>query len=140
MIPRNILAQWSPKVTKLENFLLRQRAIWPKIMQPYDLLAQGFFESSMMGYKRPMQCWSTSPKDFLLVDRVKPNLDQNYATLSDDLLSEIFFLKRCCKIEHNRHTKLIVNFPGNYILGKMGNLGPIWAELRNLYKDLFEML
>ena len=93
MISRNILAQWSPKVTKLENFLLRQRAIWPKIMQPYDLLAQNFFESSMMGYKIPMQCWSTYPINSLLVERAKPNLDQNYATVSDDLLSEIFFLK-----------------------------------------------
>ena len=46
---------------------------------------------SMMGYKRPMQCWSTFPINSLLVDRAKLNLGKNYATLSDDLLSEIFF-------------------------------------------------
>ena len=46
---------------------------------------------SMMGYKRPMQCWSTFLTNFLLVGWAKPNLGQNYATLSADLLSEIFF-------------------------------------------------
>ena len=37
-----------------------------------------------------MQCWLNFPIKSLLVHRAKPNLGQNYVTLSDDLLSEIF--------------------------------------------------
>ena len=63
-----------------------------------------------------MQCWSTFPVNSLLVDRAKPYLCQNYATLSDDLLSDI---------ERNKHRKVIVNFPRKYLLGEMDNLGQI---------------
>ena len=38
-----------------------------------------------MEYKRPMQRWSTFPINTLLLDRAKPNLDQYYATLHEDL-------------------------------------------------------
>ena len=76
---------------------------------------------SMMGYKRPMLCWSTFPTNSVLVDRANPNLGQHFATFSDDFLSEIFFKI----LLSDRHTKVIVNLPGKYILGKMGNLAPI---------------
>ena len=56
--------------------------------------------------------------------QLKPNLGQNYATLSDDLLFEIFFLKCCSKRDHNRHAKVIVNFPRKYLLGKWA----IWTQ------------
>ena len=44
-----------------------------------------------MGYKRPKQCWSTFPKNFLLVERATPA--QFGPKLSDDtiLFSENLF-------------------------------------------------
>ena len=85
-----------------------------------NLLSQDFLKlRSMMGHKRPIQCWSTFLINFLLLDRTKTNLGQNYATLCDDLLLH------CCKIEHNKHTKVIVSFNRKYLLGKMGNSSPI---------------
>ena len=52
----------------------------------------GFFLKlcSIMGYERPMQYWPTVPKNSFLVDRVKLNFGQNYATFCDDLLSNFF--------------------------------------------------
>ena len=98
-------------------------------MQPYDLLAQDFFKSSMMGFKRlvqyqcnvsqliqqipfwwkgPSPIWASTMQPYLMICSLR-----------------FFFLKCCCKKEHNSHTKVIVNFLRKYILGKMGNLGPI---------------
>ena len=41
------------------------------------------------------------------------------------------FLKYCCKMEHDRHTKTI-NFPRKYTFGEMGKLGPIWVKTMQL--------
>ena len=94
---------------------------------------------SMMGYKRPMQCWSTFPINSLLVDRAKPNLCQNYATLSDDLLSDIFLI--LLQYRTQQAQKSNSQFSQKLSLGRNGQFGPNLSQnYATLYKDLFEML
>ena len=91
---------------------------------------------SMMGYKRPMQCWSAFPINSLLVDRANPNLGQNYAALSDDFLSEIFFEMLLLDRKQQAH-KSNSQFSQKISLGKNGQYGPNLSQnYATLYKDL----
>ena len=73
------------------------------------------------------------------MDRAKPNLCQNYATLSDDLLSEIFLL--LLQYRTQQAQKSNSQFSQKISLGGNGQFGPNLSQnYATLYKDLFEML